>query len=363
MNNTFGNLIKITLFGESHTENLGFILEGLPKGLTVDNGLIAEMLTKRRPKENMNTARVETDEYTIESGVENGVTNGEPLKLSIKNNNKKSEDYEKFYSTPRPSHADYTSMCKYGKKANLAGGGIASGRMTAPLVAAGAIIMPALIKKGILIGTHLKEIAGVSDRDFSDLKADITALNNMDFAVLDLKKAKKMQARILKAKAENDSVGGISETAVLGLPVGVGEPWFDSVESMLSHALFSIPSVKAVEFGDGFAVSKMLGSTANDVFVKNGERIETKTNHNGGINGGITNGMPVVFRCGIKPTPSILKPQKTLNLETGKMEELVCTGRHDTVIVNRARVVIDSVTALVLADLLSAYFGKDWLVN
>ena len=222
-------------------------------------------------------------------------------------------------------------------------------------------MIPALKCKGILIGSHIARCAGVDDVPFGDLSTDLSRLNVLPFAVLDEAQGRKMQAAIEAAAAEGDSVGGILETAVTGLPAGVGEPWFDTLEGMLSHALFSVPAVKGVEFGSGFALADMRGSEANDPLRSGPDGIRTLTNHNGGINGGISNGMPLLFRCAVKPTPSISKDQLSVNETTGKDEVLRIRGRHDPAIVHRARVVVDSVTALVLCDLLAQHFGTNWL--
>ena len=231
-------------------------------------------------------------------------------------------------------------------------------------MAAAGIIIPALNKKGIYIGTHVSRCACVDDAPFSDLENDIKALNSKQFAVLDEKKGEMMKENILKAKARGDSVGGVLETAVYGIPAGVGEPWFDTVESMLSHALFSIPAIKGVEFGDGFSLCDMNGSQANDAFYydKTGV-VKTRTNHNGGINGGITNGMPVIFRCAVKPTPTVSVEQETVNIDTKENTTLSAAGRHDPCIVHRARVVVDSITAITLCDMLTTKFGTDWLAK
>ena len=233
--------------------------------------------------------------------------------------------------------------------------------MTAALVAAGAVVISALKQKGILIGTHIARCAGISDAPLGDLSVDLPRLNSLPFAVLNEAQGQKMQLAVEAAAAEGDSVGGILETAVTGLPAGVGEPWFDTLEGVLAHALFSVPAVKGVEFGSGFSFADLRGSEANDPIRKDPEGIRTLTNHNGGINGGISNGMPLLFRCAVKPTPSISKEQLSVNGLTGENETLQVRGRHDPAIVHRARVVVDSVTALVLCDQLAQRFGTDWL--
>lgn len=361
MKNTLGSNVSITLFGESHGEAVGAVLDGIAPGIEVDKEFIAAQLSLRRPVGKISTPRHETDEFEILSGVFEGKTTGTPICIVIKNNDKKSQAYERMKNDARPSHADYTAFCKYNGFADYRGGGHFSGRVTAGIVAAGAIAISALRKKGILIGTHIAKCAGVEDASFSDYQKDIESLNNKIFAALDDEKAKKMKENIEKAGRCEDSVGGVLETAVIGLPAGVGEPWFDSLEGMLSHAIFSIPAVKGVEFGAGFAIADMIGSKANDSFYAENGQIYTKTNNNGGINGGITNGMPVIFKTAVKPTPSISKPQETVNFKTKDNIITSVIGRHDPCIVHRARVVVDSITAIVLCDLLATKFGTDWL--
>lgn len=353
MKNTFGNNVSVTLFGESHGKVVGAVVDGLPSGIKIDTDFIKSQLTLRRPVGSISTPRVESDDFEILSGVFEGFTTGTPICIIIPNENMKSKDYSETMSKARPSHADYTAHIKYKGFEDYRGGGHFSGRVTAALVAAGAIAISYLKQKNIHIGTHISRCAGVDDIAFSDYKSDIDALNSKQFATLDDTKATFMQEKIMEAKLDGDSVGGILETAVIGLPVGLGEPWFDSIESLLSHALFSIPAIKGVEFGKGFGIADMMGSTANDCFYMDGDTVKTKTNNNGGINGGITNGMPVIFRCAVKPTPTISKEQQTVDFN--KMEEIVLSsgGRHDPCIVHRARVVVDSITALVICDLVS----------
>ena len=361
MKNTFGQSVALTLFGESHGGQIGAVLDGLAPGIPVDEDFIAHQLTLRRPKGKISTARQEEDPFVISSGVFEGKTTGTPILITIPNQNTKSKDYSETRFLARPGHADYTANCKYHGFEDYRGGGHFSGRVTAGLVAAGAIAISALKNKGIIIGTHIRRCAGVNDRDFGDLPTDIAALNDMPFAVLDEDRAKKMEVEISHAAEMGDSVGGILETAVVGMPAGVGEPWFDSVESILSHALFSIPGVKGVQFGMGFDMVDRYGSEVNDSFRMDGDKIVTATNNNGGINGGITNGMPILFSCAIKPTPSIYKEQDTVDFDKGENALLQIKGRHDPAIIHRARVVVDSVTALVLCDLLAQRWGTDFL--
>lgn len=360
MKNTFGTSLSVTLFGESHGTEIGAVIDGLAPGLPVDEPFIASQLTLRRPAGRIATARQEADDFRIVSGVFEGRTTGTPLAILIPNTDTRSGDYQR--GPARPGHADWTAYAKYHGCEDYRGGGHFSGRITAALVAAGAVVIPSLRAKGIVIGTHVARCAGIDDASFSDLPKDLDRLNSLSFAVLDEEKEQAMREAVESAATQGDSVGGVLETAVLGLPAGVGEPWFDTVESVLSHALFSVPAVKGIEFGAGFAFADMTGSKANDPFrMQNGKPV-TITNHNGGVNGGITNGMPLLFRCAVKPTPSIALEQQTVNLVTGEETTLTVSGRHDPAIVHRARVVVDSVTALVLCDLLALRYGTDWLV-
>lgn len=361
MKNTFGTSVAITLFGESHGEAIGAVLDGMAPGIPIDHDLIRHQMQLRMGIPALSTARREPDKVEFLSGVRNGVTTGTPITLVIKNTNTKSGDYEKTATLLRPGHADFTANCKYHGFSDPRGGGHFSGRITAGLVAAGAIAIGALERLGIRIGTHIAACGGIKDRPFEDLTQDISYLNRTELAVLDLKKAKKICNAIFSAKKSGDSVGGVLETAVTGFPAGVGEPWFDTVEGVLSHALFSIPAAKGVEFGDGFALADMRGSKANDPFTVEDGRIITKTNRSGGILGGITNGMPLVIRTAIKPTPSIYRKQETVDIETMEDAALEIKGRHDPAIVHRARVVADSVVALALCDLLALRFGTDYL--
>ena len=360
MKNTFGTSVSVTLFGESHGPGIGAVIDGLAPGLPVDETFIASQLTLRRPAGKISTARQEPDAFRVVSGVFEGHTTGTPLAILIPNTDTRSGDYQR--GPARPGHADLAAYAKYHGFEDYRGGGHFSGRITAALVAAGAVVIPALKAKGILIGTHIARCAGIGDAPFAaDPAADLEKLNSMAFAVLDESRGEQMQAAIEAAAAKGDSVGGVLETAVTGLPAGVGEPWFDTVEGVLSHALFSVPAVKGVSFGSGFALADMAGSTANDpIRMKDGKPV-TQTNHNGGVNGGITNGMPLLFRCAVKPTPSISLEQQTVDLSAGEDTQLAVKGRHDPAIVHRARIVVDSVTALVLCDLLALRFGTDWL--
>lgn len=364
MKNTFGNAVSVTLFGESHGPSIGVVLDGLAPGIALDLACISRQLTLRRPAGKLSTARQEQDEFSIVSGFVDGYTTGTPLTILIPNTRQHSKDYAALRDLPRPAHADYAARCKYHGFEDVRGGGHFSGRITAPLVAAGAAALQILAAHGICVGTHIAACAGVEDdplpEEGAPLAQALRALNEKSFAVLSDTAAERMKAEIEAARAALDSVGGILETAVVGMPAGVGEPWFDSVESTLSHLLFSVPGVKGVEFGDGFGLCAKRGSTANDAFCLRDGKVATRTNHNGGINGGITNGMPLRIRTAVKPTPSIYQPQQTVDLAAGRETMLSIEGRHDPAIVHRARVVADSVIALGLLDLLTQRFGTDW---
>lgn len=360
MKNTYGQSITVTLFGESHGPAIGAVIDGLAPGIPVSHEAIAAALSKRRPSGKLSTARVEKDTFSLLSGVYRERTTGTPLTILIPNENTRSEDYDKTERLARPGHADYTAECKYHGFQDPHGGGHFSARITAALVAAGAVVNGALKEKGIGIYFRIAEIGGVADAPLTDPERQLPPLATAAFPVIDGTQGEKMKEAILSAAAEGDSVGGILEGVVTGVPAGVGEPWFDSVESILSHMLFSIPAVKGVEFGDGFALTRMRGSEANDPFRKSDRGVVTSTNHGGGINGGITNGMPIVFRLAVKPTPSIYKKQDTVSLDTGENAEITVSGRHDPCVVHRAAAVAEAATALVIADLLAARFGTDY---
>jgi chorismate synthase len=363
MKNTFGTSVCLTVFGESHGPFIGAVLDGLAPGIDVSDDDIRHALTLRRPAGRISTARQEKDEYTIASGVFEGKTTGTPIAIIIPNADTRSKDYKKTYGLARPGHADFAAYCKYHGFEDYRGGGHFSGRVTSALVAAGAIARAALAAKGIYLGTHIKELAGVPDRAFDDLRADIDDLYTKVFPVLSPEAEEKMRAEIEKAAAEGDSVGGMLETVVIGMPAGVGEPYFDSLESVIAHMMFSVPGVKGVLFGAGTDFAKMRGSEANDAFRMEDGRVYTKTNNNGGVNGGITNGSPVTFTTVIKPTPSIYKKQETVDFLAGEEKDISIEGRHDPCIAHRARIVVDSLTAIALCDMLAGRYGTDWIKN
>ena len=356
MKNTFGQSVAVTVFGESHGEAIGAVIDGLAPGVDVDLDFINKQLSKRRPQGKTDTPRVEKDNFQILSGVFNGKTTGTPICIVIPNENTNSKSYNK--ELLRPSHSDYTANEKYHSYQHYRGGAQFSGRETDALVASGAIAIKALEKLNIKIGTHILKCNTVCDRAFENVDEDINALMEKSFPVLS-DCEEQMTAVIQNARENLDSVGGVLQTAIVGMPTGVGEPWFDSVESIISHAMFSIGGVKGFEFGQGFNFANMLGSQANDQFEIQNGKIVTKTNNNGGINGGITNGMPIVFNLAVKPTPSIAKAQNTVNIDTMENTTIEIKGRHDPAIIRRACVVVDSVCALTVCDLLAGRYGTD----
>ena len=360
--NSFGKNVCVTLFGESHGAVIGAVLDGVSPGVKIDFDYINKCLSFRKGEDALSTARREKDEFKIVSGVKDGVTTGAPLTVLIENCDTKSGDYSSFSTLARPSHADFAAHVKYNGFNDQAGGGHFSGRITAPLVAVGAILQSALEKKGIFIASHIKQIGSAIDRDFENLSDDFVLVNSRAFAVLDEKADHEMRREILSAKENGDSVGGKIESAIFGLPAGVGEPFFDSLESVISHAVFSIGGVKGIEFGDGFKFCSSLGSNSNDEFYFD-KTVKTKTNHNGGINGGISNGMPVLFSTAIKPTPTIFKEQNTVDYIKNENATISAKGRHDPCIVPRVRAVIDAVSAIAVADMLVRRFGEEFLCN
>ena len=361
MKSVIGKNITLALYGESHGPAVGVVVDGLPAGIKVNTEFMQYQLDLRKPKGKISTQRRESDDFTILSGVFNGYTCGTPVNIMMENKAHNSGDYTP--ALPRPSHADYAAHVKYGGFEDYRGGGHFSGRLTAPIVAAGAVAIDILKGKGIEIGTHIKKCQHIADRDFENCAEDIALCNSKYFSTLDDAAGAAMQQHIEAVGADCDSVGGVLETCVTGLPAGVGEPYFNSVESVLSSWLFSIGGVKGVEFGLGFGFADSLGSQVNDALRICGGKVVTETNNNGGVNGGITNGMPVIFRTAVKPTPSIFKEQHTVNLETMENAEIALKGRHDPAIFHRARVVQDSVTALALLDLLIQRYGERWLTE
>lgn len=357
MSGVWGNNIKLSIFGESHGKAIGITIDGLKPGIEIDIDYIKNQMKRRAPGvSSLSTPRKEGDNFEILSGVFNGKTTGTPLCAVIYNQNTISKDYESTKNLMRPGHADYAGHVKYNGFNDYRGGGHFSGRLTAPIVFAGAICRQILENKNIIIGSHIKSIGEIKENNFNfeDLKMEkLMELSKAEFPVLDCKIREKMIEDILKVKEEGDSIGGIIETAVLNLPSGIGDPFFNSIESTISGLLFSIPAVKGVEFGAGFDISSMKGSEANDeYFIDDDKKIKARSNNNGGVTGGITNGMPVVFRAAIKPTPSIAKLQNTVDIEKRENAVLKIKGRHDPCIVPRAVPVIEAVAAIAVLDLM-----------
>ena len=355
MSSEMGKKLKISVFGQSHGRGIGVTGQGLPGGEKIDMDELMAFMARRAPGQNaMTTARREKDEPKILSGLENGTTCGFPLCAVIENTDTRSGDYAGFTQTPRPGHADYTARIRYGDSVDMRGGGHFSGRLTAPLCIVGGIAKQILARRGIYIGAHLKAAGGAEDESFplQPTKELFDTISARSPAVINVEAGERMRECIEQARADMDSVGGIVECAVIGMPAGVGDPMFDGVENRLAQALFGIPAVKGVEFGAGFACAKMRGSENNDLFdIQNGQ-IVTTTNNSGGILGGITNGMPIVFRAAFKPTPSIGKKQQTVNVDTLQPTELEIVGRHDPCVAVRAVPVCEAVAAIVVLDML-----------
>ena len=362
MSGMYGMNIKMAIYGESHGASIGLVLDGVPPGLELDLHAIEREMARRAPgKDALSTARKEKDAFEIQSGFFEDRTTGTPLCAMIKNSDQHSKDYSILKDKMRPGHADYAGFVHYKGYNDYRGGGAFSGRLTAPLVFAGAVAKQALAAYGIKIGAHILQIADVREEQFNDLGVSenvLTSLTGKAFPVLDDEAGALMQQRILQAKSSLNSVGGIIEAMAINVPVGLGNPYFDSVESRLSHVLFSVPAVKGIEFGEGFDFAKLTGAEANDELYYDGEQVKAYSNHNGGITGGISNGMPIIFRAAIKPTPSIAREQRTVSLQSRENTTLAIVGRHDPCIVQRAVPVIEAVTAWTLWDLLLE--SKKW---
>ena len=355
MSSEFGKLLKVSVFGQSHGRAIGVNMDGLPAGEAIDLEELYAFMDRRRPgKSALSTLRKEADMPIFLSGLENGVTCGFPLCAFIENSDQHSSDYRELADHPRPSHADYTAAVKWGGHADMRGGGHFSGRLTAPLCIAGGIAKQILARRGIHVGAHLRSVGTETDTVFPlhPTKELFDSIAAKPFPVLDDRAGERMQAVILSARQNLDSVGGTIECAAIGLPAGLGDPMFDGVENRLAAALFGIPAVKGVEFGLGFGSSRIHGSENNDPFTVIDGNIVTESNRCGGILGGITNGMPVTLRVAVKPTPSISQAQRTVSLSKAEESELIIRGRHDPCIAHRAVPVVEAVTAIVLLDLL-----------
>ena len=354
--NTLGNKLRVTVFGQSHAAAIGCVVEGLPAGFRPDMDRVAAFMARRAPGSGAwSTKRKEADTPEILSGVVDGVLCGAPVSAVIHNSDQHSKDYEGLRRTPRPSHADYTAWVKYGESYDIRGGGQFSGRLTAPLCFAGALALQVLEQRGITVAGHIAAIAGIQDEvpDFARVdRGSLLTLAGKPFPVFSDSTGAAMVQAIETARMEADSVGGVIRCFALGLPAGVGEPMFGGVENRLAAALFGIPAVRGVSFGDGFAAAAMRGSQHNDPFVTDGDTVRTRTNHAGGVLGGITTGMPLVVNVAIKPTASIAQEQDTVDLKTMTNTTLTIHGRHDPCIVPRALPVVEAVTALTLLDML-----------
>ncbi|MBN2604441.1 MAG: chorismate synthase [Bacilli bacterium] len=359
---TFGKMIEISLFGESHGKAIGIVISNLPGGIKINFDRINFDLQKRRPKSNISTSRQEKDLFQVVSGCLNGYTTGSPLTFIIPNSDTRSKDYQP--NILRPSHADYTAKIKYNSFEDYRGGGHFSGRITTPLVILGSICSQLLERKGIEIGSHVSSIKDCNDEVFGieNISNDLLKrLNLSDFPVINDSILESYKEIILQAKDANDSVGGTIETAIVGIEPGYGDPFFESIESLLSHLLFSIPAVKGVEFGKGFEITNLYGSEANDNFYIDNGIIKTKTNNSGGIQGGISNGMPILFKVAIKPTASIGKPQHTVDFESMTETTLNLVGRHDPSIVPRVIHVVNAITAYAVLELITRKDGFSWI--
>ena len=352
MSSTYGDNLKLSIFGQSHGAAIGMTLDGIPAGLPVDFDVLQTFLNRRAPgQNNWSTSRREEDRPEFLAGILDGFTCGAPIAAVIHNKNTRSGDYANLKDCPRPGHADYTAQVKYGGFQDAAGGGHFSGRLTAPLCIAGGLCKQWLEESGIAIHARIASIAGVADAPLDPVSPQLDAIGK-DFAVIDPVAGEKMRQAIAAARADGDSVGGVVECVVTGLPVVLGEPMFGGTEGRIAQIVYGNPAVKGVEFGAGFAASTRRGSENNDDYTIENGKITTLTNHSGGILGGITNGMPLIFRAAIKPTPSISRCQQSISLQEGSEKELVVKGRHDPCIVPRAVPVMEAAAAIAIYDLI-----------
>ena len=353
MSSVFGRNLKISIFGQSHAEAIGVVIDGFPAGFRVDREKLQAFTARRAPGNNaFATPRKEADEAEFISGLVDDVTCGAPICAVIRNTNTRSGDYRELLDTPRPSHADYPADIRYGGAQDVRGGGHFSGRLTAALCVAGGLCLQYLESQGVAVGAHIAAIGNVKDAPFDAVKVTAADFPGGTFAVRDTSAKDAMLAVIEAARAEADSVGGIIECAAIGLPAGIGDPMFDGLENRLSQAVFGIPAVRGIEFGNGFEAAQLRGSENNDCYYNDNGIVKTHTNNHGGVLGGISTGMPLLFRVAIKPTPSIGKEQQTLNRRTGQVEPLVVKGRHDPCIVPRAVPCVEAACAIALCDYL-----------
>lgn len=352
MSSTYGENLKLSIFGQSHGVAIGMTLDGIPAGLPVDTDALQVFLNRRAPGQNdWSTPRKEADRPEFLSGILDGFTCGAPIAAAIYNKNTRSGDYANLKDCPRPGHADLTAQIKYGGFQDAAGGGHFSGRLTAPLCIAGGLCKQWLEGMEIQVFAHIAAVAGISDTPFDPLAPDKDSVQP-EFPVIDSDAGAQMRAAISTARSDGDSVGGVVECVVTGLPAGLGEPMFGGAESRIAQIVYGVPAVKGVEFGAGFAAAGLRGSQNNDDYVISGGHIRTATNNAGGILGGITTGMPLIFRAALKPTPSISRPQQSVNLSTGEAQELTVKGRHDPCIVPRAVPVIEAAAAIAIFDMI-----------
>lgn len=363
MNNQLGQQLKLQLFGESHGPYIGVTICGLAAGLRIDKEFITNQLKNRRPQFSFNTSRIEEDNFQIISGIHQDLTTGAPLTILIVNENKQSDDYSRVAGIMRPGHADYPAYIKYGGFNDINGGGVFSGRLTAALTAAGAIAYKILTLKGFLIGTHIHQVGNIVDTyDEINLTSLIKENLYQPFVVYNPAIRKQMEELINDITAKEDSLGAILETNVLNLPVGIGEPFFSGLKGAIAQAIFALPGIKGLEFGCGFSLVNLLGSQFNDGLYYNSSRqVQTKTNYNGGINGGLSNGQSLSFKTAVRPPSSINKVQNTIDVKSLSNITHQITGRHDSFIANRVATVINNVLAFVLLDLCTIQFGRDWM--
>lgn len=354
MSSSFGKNIIVNVFGQSHGKAIGMLMDNVPAGEKIDMDELMQFLDRRKPGKNkLSTGRKESDVPVFLSGIQDDMTCGTPICAIIENNDQRSSDYNELKDKPRPGHADYTAFVKWNGLADMRGGGHFSGRLTAPICIAGGIAKQILARKGIFVGAHLMEVAGICDDAFEMIpdRAVFDAVAAKDFPVINDIKGKSMMQAIENAAADGDSVGGVIECAVIGVREGLGSPMFEGVEGKMAQVIFGIPAIKGIEFGAGFLASRMKGSENNDAFYIDKGEIKTRTNNAGGILGGITNGMPIVFRAAVKPTPSIAKEQDTISLAGGCDAKLKIKGRHDPCIAHRAVPVVEAAAALVILDM------------
>lgn len=353
MSSMMGNKIKISVFGQSHSKGIGVVIDGLPAGKKIDMEKVMAFMERRAPGRNAySTKRREPDTPEILSGFVNDTTCGAPLCMVIYNQNQKSSDYNNIMDTPRPSHADFSGAMRYNGFNDVAGGGHFSGRLTAPLCFAGAVCMQILEDMGVNVQAHILSIKDVKDDKFNPINIENLEIGKKEFPVINDEKGIEMKAEIEKARLDADSVGGVIECAVTGVKAGFGDPMFDGIENQLAKNIFGIPAVKGIEFGNGFLATTLYGSENNDDFCIVDGEIKTATNNSGGINGGISNGMPILFDVAIKPTPSIYKKQNSVSISEKTEKELQIDGRHDPCVVPRAVPVVEAVTAITMLDIM-----------